>query len=318
MRNLTLLGFLAVLLVLPIVAYGYTGGAGLYDSPHDFVKPSHANEMGIVAGIAADGSPVGGTTATEPGAVGLCNFCHTPHRAIQTSLLWNHTLSADTAQYTWNDVTTTVGGTTLPTNIRAWAGPTRLCLSCHDGTVAIGDLNWYQGASRIGTSDKLSGRGSRPGYETDLLTRAGLMGKYNIADGITAGSMNGNHPVAIPYPYGGVANTYNNITTGDDVVGVGLTAEWISDPRGKGIRLYQQISSTEVRGFTGTSSLVGSGVGIECGSCHDVHNGPTVKPDTVTNRPRLVRGTVYGDGTGGTTAFAGGDDDYLCVKCHKK
>ena len=313
-HNLTLLAFLAVTLVLPIAAYGYTGGAGLQDSPHDFVVIDHANEMGIASKII---DPSKSTESVlyqtgEPGAVGLCNFCHTPHRAIQTSLLWNHTLPVG-AVYTWNDADQTVGGTALPTNIASWAGPSKLCLSCHDGTVAIGDLNWYQAKARTGTS-KLSGGRASPPQETDLLNRSGEMSKYNIADGITAGSMNGNHPVAVPYPFSQVANTYNGITTGEGVV---LGTEFASNPIGSGIRLYRMTGGGQVVVAIPTS-YSGTDVGIECGSCHDVHNGATVKPDPITNRPRLVRGTVYGDGPGGTTAFAGGDDDYLCVKCHKK
>ena len=43
---------------------------------------------------------------------GVCTFCHTPHRAVQTRLLWNHTLSQNTFEW---DVTTTTGGTPFPT-----------------------------------------------------------------------------------------------------------------------------------------------------------------------------------------------------------
>ena len=313
-RNLTLLALLAVILMLPMVAYGYTGGAGLQDSPHNFVVIDHADEFGIVSSITNPSKSTETLTYTAglPGAVGLCNFCHTPHRAIQTSLLWNHTLPTS-AVYTWTDADKTVGGTTLPTNIASWKGSTKLCLSCHDGTVAIGDLNWYQAKARTGTNKLSGGRGVAAG--DDQLARTGPHGKYNIADGIAAGSMNGNHPVAVPYPYGQTANTYNTITTGDGVV---LGTEFVADPTTNGIRLYRDSGGSVATAIK--TAYVGTDVGIECGSCHDVHNGATVKPDVVTNRPRLVRGTIYGDGPGGETAFgpSGADDDYLCVKCHKK
>ncbi|MDP2785429.1 MAG: cytochrome c3 family protein [Sulfurimicrobium sp.] len=73
----------------------------------------------------------------------ICIFCHTPHDAIKNANipLWNHTLST-TASYgvyasptmTATD-TTDVGGVTAAT-----AAVSNLCLSCHDGTVAINNF----------------------------------------------------------------------------------------------------------------------------------------------------------------------------------
>ncbi|MBI5477912.1 MAG: hypothetical protein HY906_03590, partial [Deltaproteobacteria bacterium] len=63
----------------------------------------------------------------------LCIFCHTPHSAIQQSLLWNHTASAENPVFT---AANTNDGTALPTTIPA-TSPSRRCLSCHDGSVAI-------------------------------------------------------------------------------------------------------------------------------------------------------------------------------------
>src|SRR4051812_41640981 len=59
----------------------------------------------------------------------VCIFCHTPHRAGQ-SPLWNHTLSA--ATYIPYSSSTTKAAIGQPT------GASKLCLSCHDGTVALG------------------------------------------------------------------------------------------------------------------------------------------------------------------------------------
>src|SRR5512143_2070752 len=39
--------------------------------------------------------------------IGECTFCHTPHKAISTLLLWNHTLSKNNFQ--WDAANTTAG-----------------------------------------------------------------------------------------------------------------------------------------------------------------------------------------------------------------
>src|SRR5687767_11450360 len=59
--------------------------------------------------------------ATEDG---ICVFCHTPHKANASLLLWNHTMSAN--DYKWSDVSggKTTGGTAYPTNLKTWSGST--------------------------------------------------------------------------------------------------------------------------------------------------------------------------------------------------
>ena len=70
--------------------------------------------------------PVKATTVTE-----ICVFCHTPHNANPAIPLWNQTLSSG---QTYNPYTSTTmaAASGVPT------GSSKLCLSCHDGTVAIG------------------------------------------------------------------------------------------------------------------------------------------------------------------------------------
>jgi hypothetical protein len=63
----------------------------------------------------------------------VCRFCHVPHRPILPEPLWNQPLSQ--AQYQTPMVPSS-GGTSSPAPQPD--GASRLCLSCHDGTVAIG------------------------------------------------------------------------------------------------------------------------------------------------------------------------------------
>ncbi|MFH0794018.1 MAG: cytochrome c3 family protein [bacterium] len=62
----------------------------------------------------------------------ICVFCHTPHGARETAPLWNRRDS--TAAYVPYDSPTLKANPGQPT------GASKLCLSCHDGTIAFGDL----------------------------------------------------------------------------------------------------------------------------------------------------------------------------------
>ena len=75
----------------------------------------------------------------------VCIFCHTPHQAIKNDNipLWNHDLSTTASYGVYTSPTfdgassvSDLGGTNAAT-----AAVSNLCLSCHDGTIAINSLN---------------------------------------------------------------------------------------------------------------------------------------------------------------------------------
>jgi hypothetical protein len=243
----------------------------------------------IMAGFVwADAAPGAGITNTahdfsgKGGGVGLCTFCHTPHKAASTRLLWNHTLSENT--YRWTDVTATANGTPLPTFNKNWQGTSKNCLSCHDGSVAIGDILWFK-ESKPSILDNTK-------HDT---------GEFNIAS--PTGIMNGNHPVALPFPFNKLVSTYNSVTSGGTTAAgqaAVLASGWQSDPSVFGIRLFNDDGTGNV-----TAGAVVGKTGIECASCHDPHNGATVKDDL------FLRGRLTG--TGPASA-----DSYICIKCHAK
>ncbi len=74
-------------------------------------------------------------TSTGPGVVkttstdNVCRFCHTPHQTRPTAPLWNR--NDPGTQYQTYDSTTLKAVVGQPT------GSSRLCLSCHDGTIAL-------------------------------------------------------------------------------------------------------------------------------------------------------------------------------------
>jgi predicted CXXCH cytochrome family protein len=77
-----------------------------------------------------DLSVVGGGAIKATMESEVCYFCHTPHRGTGQTPLWNHSLSSVTyTPYSSSTAKATIGQPT---------GASKLCLSCHDGTVAIG------------------------------------------------------------------------------------------------------------------------------------------------------------------------------------
>jgi predicted CXXCH cytochrome family protein len=77
-------------------------------------------------------------SATGPGSLRaasesqVCKFCHTPHRSAPASALWNRRNPGVT--YTPYSSTTAEAEPGQP------SGSSLLCLSCHDGTIALGEL----------------------------------------------------------------------------------------------------------------------------------------------------------------------------------
>jgi len=287
------------------------------------MKTKHVAAIGAAALVAATlmspamagsapGSGFGGSshdetsrmTGTLTVTIGACVECHTPHQAKTTNLLWNHTLS--NSQFTWNGTTATTAGTTYATfNGATYAGMSAKCLSCHDGTVATASGEWFMATLQpVGTS--FVGQGF-------LTSPWSLIGGYNLgaasnnrpASGVGmngSGHMEGTHPLAMPYPYLNAKNTYNNTTTGNGFI----STEWVSDPTANGIRLYNDLDGT---GTQISAGVVAGKTGMECGSCHDVHNGARVQDVD------FVTGKLIGNGGGAPPVDS---DNYICEKCHAK
>ncbi len=81
-------------------------------------------------------------SVSGPGSVkaekdgGICVFCHAVHNAGSETPLWNHTLSNVSDYKTYSSATMKSGTVGPQPN-----GASKLCLSCHDGTVALGSLH---------------------------------------------------------------------------------------------------------------------------------------------------------------------------------
>ncbi|MHC4063569.1 MAG: cytochrome c3 family protein [Planctomycetota bacterium] len=103
----------ARLLALGLLAAVPAAKAGLTDTVHNLTA-------------------TGPGTIKEPGVTELCVFCHTPHNASPQRALWNRALPG--TAYTLYQ------SSTLEATLNQPTGASRLCLSCHDGTLALGNL----------------------------------------------------------------------------------------------------------------------------------------------------------------------------------
>ena len=150
------------------------------------------------------------TVKADPAAAGggekqICVFCHTPHGA-STALkapLWNHELSNPVGGYTqyksesidaYLDSSLTLYGT--PGQFGAPGAGSKLCLSCHDGTLAIGSVN------------VANGLGAQTIAMTGVSTPSGVMpaSSSNPDSGETTGftarlgvDLTNDHPISVYY-----------------------------------------------------------------------------------------------------------------------
>ena len=93
-------------------------------------------------------------SSTGPGPVTtsdenqVCVFCHTPHGATISpgAPLWNRQLSTQTyTTYT----SSSLDAETIAGQLQQPAGSSKLCLSCHDGSLAIGTVNVSGGQQNV-------------------------------------------------------------------------------------------------------------------------------------------------------------------------
>lgn len=159
---------------------------------------------GVIAGSAHDFSSLAGAGGN------ICLPCHTPHRAnlsVTDAPLWNHALTTQAyVLYTSPTLNATVGQP---------GGNSRLCLSCHDGSVAVGNFGTNTGATNFiaagarigtGTAPNISLRSEHPigmTYDAALVTADGSLRAVTTAANIGAGTEQRSGTIASNLLFGG-------------------------------------------------------------------------------------------------------------------
>jgi predicted CXXCH cytochrome family protein len=192
----------------------------------------------------------------------VCVFCHTPHSAMGEAQLWNHTLSEETNYILY-------GSSTLSAVPQQPTGKSRLCLACHDGTVALGDLANPPAGNDLG-STLMTGRGN---LSTDL---------------------SDDHPISFPYN-AGLLGLNPELA---DPAGIGLPLEGqdlqcttCHDPHEKDLQPFLRIST--INGELCTTCHVRADNWAT--STHATSAAAVGAADLDNRRPEWVAATVAGN-----------------------
>ncbi len=118
--------FVPVMILMLCMAFGVAQGQTIVGSAHDFSQESW--------------NPTGE----------ICVVCHTPHHADNSvEPLWNHEVTSATfTPYSSSSLDATVGQPD---------GNSKLCLSCHDGTVAVDNFGGKGNGNEFVTGNDLIG-----------------------------------------------------------------------------------------------------------------------------------------------------------------
>ncbi len=256
------------------------------------------------------GQPEPGREVFSPETTEVCVFCHTPHGANPAAAaeirapLWNRNLSS--AQYTLYDQ---VWSKSFEGELHPGAptGYSRLCLSCHDGTIALGSVINKPGSGGFrGTALQMQGPlvpNPCPGQQGPFSGTIPLGNPCPPSGGALGGDtrrlgtdLTNDHPISF------VFDTALAIKDGE-----------LTDP---GPPIVQS-STSRIGDPTPISPLrraegIAPGVfdSIQCTSCHNPHG---------VTYPKFLRAGRFDHATermgGGATAPAG---QIICMFCHDK
>jgi len=199
-----------------------------------------------------------------------CLYCHTPHFADPIEPLWNHKMSGQT--YTLYD-----SSTTDARDIGQPNGTSALCLSCHDGTIAMGDVNY---ARSVGRDETITDSGSE---KLDSSNTFANTAKANLGVNIA-----NDHPISF---------VYDPTLAEKD--------EGLVDPT----------MAPSGLGDTINIDMLDSNSRLQCTSCHEPHDN-TYGNFLIKDNTNGELCTTCHDKTGWATGNAHYDAGVTCNDCH--
>ena len=225
------------------------------------------------------------STNTTPGATfnngtaEICVFCHTPHGAsnnVANVPLWNRNASSGTTTY---QSYASLGSSSFDAKEATVGSISLACLSCHDGTQAMNSVINSPGSGTTGVAGSSSWNG------TNVISATGQMAVSAGGYPNLSTDLSNDHPISMQYGGGRVAayvagTTYAANTTIDpDFAGItprnATSSIWYIETTGTGIDITGGQQKDDISLYTRTDASVTGGAQpfVECGSCHDPHNG---------------------------------------------
>lgn len=221
----------------------------------------------------------------------VCVFCHTPHNAGSTKLLWN---KANNSSPNFRLYTSSGSLRSVTKNQSALSAnsPSLLCLGCHDGKTAMNVLHNspVPGASAAGYGAGAEYVQTAAGFAPVIMPNDGT---YDFFTGQTGSSMS----IGMASKQGdtGAGGSGTNLTD-DHPIGFSYSAAYAERAAGlNSVATVATKSSNAVRFFGSTGK-------VECSSCHDPHvdysaaGNPALKPFLVMSNAQSA----------------------LCLACHNK
>mgnify|MGYP000123684141 CR=1 FL=1 len=251
----------------------------------------------------ASATPSGGTVPTRnvkaTSETQICVFCHTPHGASAgVSPLWNRKLSEET--YTPYSSLSLDAETIRGSVLGQPGGSSKLCLSCHDGTLAIGSVNVLNGAGS-NTTQGTQSIAMQPG--------TGAGGTMPAGSGATAGftrrlgtELGNDHPISLDYT-NALAARDGELRVVDENQKYPASSGEIIGVRGSG---YKPKLPLEATGGSGTGQ-------VQCATCHDPHIRET---DTTKGNQKFLRMNRFQEVQ--PSATYNQNNDIICLACHDK
>lgn len=246
----------------------------------DVRNTKHNFSATLVPTLGGGGNRVVSATSEQQ----ICVFCHTPHaaEAVAGTPLWNRKLSTETYE-TYQSGSLDATGPGVP--LGQPNGISKLCLSCHDGTLAIGAVNVLNGSftDRDPNTEDIVMQGTGPGGT--MAPGAGTATGFTRALGI---NLTNDHPISL---------TYDSA--------LALRDGEMRDPA------FSDHVKTRRRGVKPLLPLQDGQV--QCNTCHDPH----IRDSVLNENIKFLRGERFQRSPPTATPF-NPTRDIICLACHDK
>ena len=234
-----------------------------------------ANRISDITNTKHNLSASGSGTVKATSESQICVFCHTPHKAesFPKSPLWNRKLSGATyTPYTSssidaNDIAATPGGSS------------KLCLSCHDGTIAIGNVNVLNAQENVSIS--MTGTGAGGVMPDGAGSTTGFTRKLGT-------DLTNDHPISFTYD--------TALANADGELRDPASESHIAN-RSPGINPSVPLEENQV----------------QCTTCHDPH----IRDVDITKNIKFLRLNRFQEAAPGGGNFIEAND-IVCLACHDK